>query len=41
MSEVTDMILGGLMCQICGAYMDDLEEPGHPRTCEDCEEEDE
>ncbi|WP_268811922.1 hypothetical protein [Brevibacillus reuszeri] len=38
MGEVTDMMLSGLLCQVCGAYMDDFEEPGYPRTCEDCEE---
>lgn len=30
------MILEGLLCEVCGSYIDG-EEPGHPRTCEDCE----
>lgn len=37
MGEMTEMILNGLLCDVCGAYMDDLEEPGYPRTCDDCE----
>lgn len=36
MGEVAEMILNGLLCQICGSYMDDYEEPGYPRTCDDC-----
>ncbi|EJL44000.1 hypothetical protein PMI08_02118 [Brevibacillus sp. CF112] len=36
--EAADSILSGLMCQVCGAYMEDFEEPGYPRTCEDCQE---
>ncbi|MFP3390646.1 hypothetical protein [Brevibacillus sp. SIMBA_040] len=39
MGEVAEMILSGLLCQVCGTYMDDLQEPGHPRTCDDCKEE--
>ncbi len=38
MSAVDDM-LEGLTCQVCGAYMYDFESPGHPRTCDDCKEE--
>lgn len=33
------MMLNGLLCQVCGTYMDDFEEPGYPRTCDDCQEE--
>ncbi|WP_261375928.1 hypothetical protein [Brevibacillus brevis] len=39
MGQVVEMILSGLLCQVCGASMDDFEEPGHPRTCEGCDEE--
>ena len=39
MGEVSEMILSGLMCQACGDYIDDFEEPGYPRNCEDCEDE--
>jgi len=38
MGEISEMIFSGLLCQVCGAYMDDLEEPGYPRTCPDCED---
>lgn len=38
MSYYDDYIADGLCCQVCSAYIDD-EEPGHPRTCEDCLEE--
>lgn len=37
MGEVTEMILNGLLCDVCGVYMEDLEESGYPRTCVDCE----
>ncbi|WP_281281436.1 hypothetical protein [Paenibacillus dokdonensis] len=39
MGEVAEMILNGLLCEVCGCYIDDMEEPGYPRTCEDCENE--
>lgn len=35
MSYFDDYIADGLCCQVCGTYIDD-DEPGHPRTCEDC-----
>ena len=39
MSQTVEDILNGLICQVCGSFMDDFEAPGYPRTCEDCEEE--
>lgn len=36
MGEITEAILEGLFCQICGGYLDG-NEPGYPRTCEICE----
>ncbi|USG64029.1 hypothetical protein NDK47_17925 [Brevibacillus ruminantium] len=39
LGEVAEMILSGLLCQVCGTYMDDFAEPGYPRTCEDCADE--
>ncbi len=35
MSYFDDYIADGLCCQVCRAYIDD-DEPGYPRTCEDC-----
>lgn len=35
MSYFDDYVADGLCCQVCGSYIDG-EEPGHPRTCEDC-----
>ncbi|WP_165867256.1 hypothetical protein [Paenibacillus pinisoli] len=32
MSDVTEMILDGILCGSCGAYIDDGDEPGHPRN---------
>jgi len=37
MGEAADDILDGLMCQVCGTLIDG-DAPGHPRSCEDCEE---
>lgn len=34
--SIADQIIDGLMCQVCGVYMDDLESPGFPRSCKDC-----
>jgi hypothetical protein len=40
--EITEMILDGTLCQICGVFMgapdgnDDFEPPGHPQTCAIC-----
>ena len=37
MGEAAEDILNGLCCQVCGAYMEDFEAPGFPRTCGDCQ----
>lgn len=39
MGEAAEMILEGLLCQICGELVDG-EESGYPRTCEGCGGED-
>ncbi|WP_438716217.1 hypothetical protein [Enterococcus sp. AZ109] len=36
MGEAVEMILGGLLCEVCGSFIDG-EESGYPRTCADCE----
>lgn len=36
MSETTDAMLSGLLCQVCGVLIDDSE-PGYPRVCAGCE----
>lgn len=33
MGEIAEMMINGLMCQYCGEFMDDFEEPGYPRSC--------
>lgn len=35
MGEIAEMMLEGLLCQCCGSLID-MEEPGYPRSCEDC-----
>lgn len=37
MGEIAEMILNGVLCDICGCLVDG-EEVGYPRKCEDCEE---
>ena len=32
MGDIADMIINGSMCA-CGAFLEDLAEPGHPRFC--------
>ena len=48
MGQVSEMILDGVLCQVCGELFDDLKPasgnvllppPGYPRTCEDCKKE--
>jgi len=39
MGEITDAMVNGLMCQSCGQFMPDMEEPGYPRECGDCKKE--
>ena len=37
MGEVTEMILEGILCELCGVYIDD-DPPGVPRKCKNCAE---
>ncbi len=43
MGEAAEDMLEGIVCQCCGVYFDDFlegeEPPGHPRSCEGCEDE--
>ena len=40
MGDTADMMIEGILCQSCGAYIDDEESedggPGYPRNCTDC-----
>jgi len=36
MGDIADMVLDGVLCQYCGALMEDEAGPGYPRTCRDC-----
>ena len=36
MGEIADMTLEGILCEGCGIYLDDGNESGYPRRCEDC-----
>ena len=49
MVDIIELILDGLLCQVCGGAMDDINDyciggrygngyPGYPRTCADCKE---
>lgn len=35
LGEIADMVVNGFLCQECGSHID-FEEPGYPRSCEDC-----
>jgi|GEM_PF-1785760 len=35
MGDIAEMILEGVLCQVCGELIDG-EEPGYPRDCESC-----
>lgn len=37
MGEIADSMVNGFLCEMCGVYLDG-EEPGHPRQCEDCDD---
>lgn len=38
MGEIADGLIDGLLCVDCGEYIDG-DEPGHPRKCKGCQEE--
>ena len=47
MGEISEMVLDGTLCQICGGLMEDLkpdkgnellDPPGYPRACPACKE---
>lgn len=35
MGEIADLVIEGVLCQVCGSFIDE-EFGGHPRTCSDC-----
>jgi hypothetical protein len=37
MGEISEMILEGLLCEVCGVYLQDYEEKPFPHLCLDCE----
>ena len=40
MGEIADAVLSGFFCDICGVMVDG-DEPGYPRLCGACKEEEE
>lgn len=40
MGEIAEMMLDGTLCNVCGAFID-MDIPGHPRLCKECEREEE
>jgi hypothetical protein len=34
--EIAEMVLNGILCEQCGAYIADGEEAGYPRLCATC-----
>lgn len=38
MGEIADEVLSGFRCERCACVMDDHDEPGHPRICQECED---
>lgn len=36
MGEVSEMMLNGTLCVECGAYIEEGEPDGVPRSCRDC-----
>ena len=39
MGDMSDMMLEGVLCEICGVYLED-EAPGYPRKCAGCRDDD-
>ena len=39
MGEIAEMILDGILCQVCGVYLEDYADNIFPTSCEDCKEE--
>lgn len=40
MGEVAEMVVEGVLCEVCGAVVDG-EATGYPRQCDICEDEEE
>lgn len=38
MGDIAEMILEGILCEVCSIYIQDGEKPGYPRKCESCEQ---
>jgi hypothetical protein len=38
MGEIADAMINGLFCEQCGVFLDG-EEPGYPRKCDNCQDE--
>lgn len=38
MGDIAERVLEGILCEGCGIYIDDGEEPGYPRKCKSCEQ---
>lgn len=39
MGDMADMMVEGILCEICGEFLDG-EAPGHPRRCASCKTDD-
>lgn len=39
MGDISEMMLDGTLCQVCGELIEDMSCPGYPRTCDSCKEE--
>lgn len=38
MGEVSEMIQEGILCQVCGSYIEEGEAQDVPRSCSDCKD---
>jgi hypothetical protein len=38
MGEITTMVEDGILCQVCGSYVNDGNPVGYPRSCNRCVE---
>ncbi len=38
MGEISEMVIEGILCSLCGCFMNTVP-PGHPVLCKDCQDE--
>lgn len=41
MGDIAEMVLEGLLCSVCGTFLDVEDEAGYPVACSECQDDEE